>query len=107
MLLMYPLQAGLSVALVAHALGAGPHRVLSHAVLVWLGQRSYGIYVYHGMLRIALAAFAARLVHVQPTASVLVAFTVGITVTLGLSELSFRFFESPINALRRHFGHAS
>jgi peptidoglycan/LPS O-acetylase OafA/YrhL len=68
-------------------------RFLASAPLVYLGSISYGIYVYH---------------HVLPALVRLPGYGLGRTalvlaMTLPVAALSFRFFEAPINALKRRF----
>lgn len=90
--------------LVAYALTQRSHRCLSHPILIWLGQRSYGIYVYHGMLRLYYSTLSATLVsHLPPALAVPLSLAIGILVTFLIAEISYRYFESPINSLKKHF----
>jgi peptidoglycan/LPS O-acetylase OafA/YrhL len=77
-------------------------RVLELPALVWLGRRSYGVYLLHlpiqGLLFAILLGRTPKLVR----ASDLVVSIAALAATLGLAALSFRYFESSI--LR--FGHS-
>lgn len=71
-------------------------RVLEHPVMVWLGRRSYGIYLWHWpFLRTSL--FPSRGQNVVWS----------IAITLVVAELSFRFVESPLLRLKSRFNHAA
>jgi|694.fasta_scaffold76615_2 peptidoglycan/LPS O-acetylase OafA/YrhL len=76
-------------------------RILSSPVLVWFGQRSYGIYMFHQAVS---GIFHGAFRHSEPQIRTLsdAGITLGsLCVTLALATLSYRFFESPL--LR--FGH--
>lgn len=82
----------LSVGLTLHA-SAGANtmvnRALSIPVLVWFGTRSYGLYLYHTAF---YYLFTREHVPVSRTINAVLAFGLSLVV----SELSFRFVESPI-----------
>jgi peptidoglycan/LPS O-acetylase OafA/YrhL len=71
--------------------------VLRQRWLVWLGQRSYGVYLIHQILSSILhGEIFARVPTLDSAASVLV--TIGaLVLTLLIAEASYRFFENPIN----------
>ncbi len=83
--------------------GQGPFlgRILGSSVLVWFGRLSYGIYMFHqavsGLLHGFLRDSAPQIRSVPEGGITLLA----LLMTLGLAEVSYRFFESPL--LR--FGH--
>ncbi len=88
-----------AAALVAHLIispGAPLSRVLSWRPLVWIGRRSYGIYVFNppilAMLHLWYTRDGDRLV---PVATVL---------TMVVAGLSYRFYESPFLRLKDRFG---
>jgi len=71
-------------------------RVLRHPSLVWFGQRSYGIYMFHEGIS-GLCHGWLRNTAPQIRAPTDAAVTVlALLLTLGLAELSFRLFENPI-----------
>jgi peptidoglycan/LPS O-acetylase OafA/YrhL len=65
---------------------------------VWMGQRSYGIYVYHW----PAAVIGAWIASVLPIPPQIVGVAL-IAAVLGFSELSFRWFESPFLRLKSRF----
>ncbi len=65
---------------------------LDGRVLVWLGQRSYGIYLWHYLLATWL----------NPLPS-LVSIPLGVSASLALAWLSWRFVEGPCLAYARRF----
>ncbi len=76
-------------------------RILASAPLVWFGQLSYGIYMFHqavnGLLHGSLRHGAPQIRNLSEASITLVS----LCITLALAMLSYRFFESPL--LR--FGH--
>jgi peptidoglycan/LPS O-acetylase OafA/YrhL len=65
-------------------------RGLAHPVLTWLGRRSYGIYLWHW----PLAEWTNRIPHVYGV-------PLGIALSLGLAEASWRLVEQPAGRLAR------
>jgi peptidoglycan/LPS O-acetylase OafA/YrhL len=65
---------------------------------VWLGRRSYGIYVYHWPAIVIAATFAPMVGVPLPVVGVLV-----LVAVLAFSEFSFRWIESPFLKLKAHF----
>lgn len=68
-------------------------RALSVGPLLWLGERSYGIYLVHWPLFLAIRQS-------WPDSSAPLRAAVGIPAALVLAELSFRFIEQPIRQRR-------
>jgi peptidoglycan/LPS O-acetylase OafA/YrhL len=91
----FTLYAVLSCAVItAAALPSGPLRwVLSRGGLQWLGLRSYGIYLIHWPVFLAVRQGWPDLGRWPAT-------VIGIGVTLGLAELSYRHVERPVRAGR-------
>lgn len=76
-----------------HMVPTGPlHRLLSLPVLVWVGRRSYGLYLWHEVLNVVTPGAQGR---VGTVLRVLILTA----LSLGAAELSWRFIESPF--LRR------
>jgi peptidoglycan/LPS O-acetylase OafA/YrhL len=69
-------------------------RFLLWRPLTYLGSISYGVYLIHHMLPMRLPDYGAT------------RLLVVLAVTLPLAALSFRFFESPLNRLKRRFPYA-
>jgi peptidoglycan/LPS O-acetylase OafA/YrhL len=80
----------LSAVLVAHAeTGTSTlNNLLSHPVSVWLGQRSYGFYLFHFPLVVLIRDHYGQ----RPLTVLLVV----LPTTIVLSDLSFRFWEVPL-----------
>lgn len=85
------------VALVS--LAPGLRRAADLAPLAWLGEISYSIYLWHFPTQIALAVVAARLIPIDFGSGATLTLYLGLT--LALSTLSFRYFETPARAIVR------
>jgi peptidoglycan/LPS O-acetylase OafA/YrhL len=72
---------------------------LGFSAVQWLGQRSYGLYLYHYPIFLALEPWR---VPGDLLNFVLVA-SVKVTVSLMFTEVAWRCIEQPIQRLRRHF----
>ena len=70
-------------------------RVLAWKPLVWIGRRSYAIYVLHPVFILGLSAL---LVDTQPVR----ALAVGLSILF--AGLSYRYYEAPILRLKSRFG---
>jgi peptidoglycan/LPS O-acetylase OafA/YrhL/thiol-disulfide isomerase/thioredoxin len=74
-------------------------RVMSFKPLLWIGTISYGIYVFHYILRVYT-------IHgLKPIHSQLLYAAVLAVASIALAACSFYFFEAPINRLKRHFSY--
>jgi peptidoglycan/LPS O-acetylase OafA/YrhL len=69
-----------------------PGRLLAVPLAVWIGRRSYGLYLWHEVLNILVP-------HPGGKAALLVRTVVLLVASMGVAELSWRFIESPF--LRR------
>ncbi|HLK81651.1 MAG TPA: acyltransferase [Xanthobacteraceae bacterium] len=100
MIALYP--AGLALCLPAATLIPRPHSIIAEPIR-WLSTRSYALYIVHlSLLEFSAAAVTTGLMN--PWSTPLVA---GLGM-VALSELSFRFLESPILRKRpRQFGLAN
>ncbi|WP_459612841.1 acyltransferase family protein [Corynebacterium urogenitale] len=95
---------GLGLASVASGMAisgilSGPSRytqALDHTALVWIGERSYGIYIWHRPVILLLQALIPT---ARGTFAAWAVAAVAVALTLGLAELSLRIVETPI---RRH-----
>jgi peptidoglycan/LPS O-acetylase OafA/YrhL len=82
---------------------AGPFGwLLGRRPIVYLGKASYGIYIYHFLVPVAIAEVARRL-NMHYENSGFVNFVATSIITFGIAALSWQFFERPINGLKRHF----
>lgn len=82
--------ATLAVVLAAASPGTITARVLGWTPLVWIGQRSYAIYLWHWPILMLTRAKVDVPLHGP------VLITLQVTVTLLASDLSYRYLEGPI-----------
>lgn len=82
------------------AVAAGPQRLLGSTPLRWLGQRSYGLYLWHFPIIGALSARG----WLPPTA--IAGLVLVLPLALLAAELSWRLVERPAIAWARARGHA-
>jgi len=75
------------------------HPILAHKVLVWLGKRSYGIYLYHMSIFIYMERFR---VHHSFTNFVIVTFF-RFAIAIAFAALSYEFIERPILEYKKKF----
>jgi len=79
-----------------------PGRVLELRPLLYLGQISYGLYVFHPLM-ISLARWGfSRLEQPYPE-NPAVMFVFLVAGTIALAALSWHFYEKPLNDLKRRF----
>jgi peptidoglycan/LPS O-acetylase OafA/YrhL len=71
-------------------------RLLAFAPLRRLGEVTYGLYVFHLPCLVLVSTWLSPYLHHGSSLP-------SLAVTIALSLVSFRFFESPINALKRRF----
>lgn len=68
-------------------------RLLGSTVLVWIGVRSYGLYLYHWPIYQAIRKVAGNPLSLWQ-------FVLAMILTVAITEASFRFIETPIRARR-------
>jgi peptidoglycan/LPS O-acetylase OafA/YrhL len=91
-----PLTAGMPILFFASALiGIGPFRRLAARPLRWLGDISYGIYLFHWPVLMTVIVGFAPSTRVER----LGAFALVVAVTIALAWISNRLFERPVQAL--------
>ncbi len=78
------------IAAVSHR-GAFAGRLLGMPILVWIGVRSYGLYLFHWPIFMIIRGVAGNPLSVRE-------FAIAMAATVAITELSFRYFETPIRA---------
>jgi peptidoglycan/LPS O-acetylase OafA/YrhL len=76
------------IAAVSHP-AARSNRLLGNPVLRWIGLRSYGLYLYHWPVYQAIRKLAGNKL-------TLTEFVVAVLITVVITDLSYRFVETPI-----------
>jgi peptidoglycan/LPS O-acetylase OafA/YrhL len=72
--------------------------------LRWVGTISYGMYIYHWLFRTYYEWIAWKIYpHASDSAHQGLRFLITFILTIGISWLSFTYFERPISKLKRHF----
>jgi len=71
---------------------------IDHKILDWIGQRTYGIYMYHMFVVYAVTFFFVKTQFLQEhyAAYMAVFYTLVFGITIGLSHLSYTYMEQPI-----------
>lgn len=87
---------------------AGWNRHALPRMLILLGRMSYGLYVFHVAVLLALYSLMARLPHawqaeLSPYSRVLGVSAVGLLLTTLLAALSYRYLETPFLRLKSRF----
>ena len=103
-LLPFEVATALVVAGLVAVPGSVPGRVLAWGPMVWIGRRSYAMY----MLHIPVWVFAVHFGLGRTGSGDITGMAwLAIAATFVISELSFRFVETPALALKRRFGRAA
>jgi peptidoglycan/LPS O-acetylase OafA/YrhL len=86
----------------ARGVGGAAGRVLSFRPLVYLGRISYGVYLIHLFVPDLLYRLTSVAGLPYPS-NYAVAFLIFSAVSVALAAISWRFYEAPINRLKRRF----
>ena len=76
------------IAAISHP-GARSNAIIGNRVLVWIGLRSYGLYLYHWPIYQAIRKLAGNKLTLSQ-------FIVAMVLTAIVTELSYRFVETPV-----------
>ena len=97
------LLVGISTALILYATLKSSYlkRKLSNKIFVFLGKRSYGLYIYH-RLAIVIVTFTLKRLHVIPLNS-LTMFIFSLIITILISIVSYQLIEIPFLVLKRKY----
>ena len=91
------------VAGAASGFGGIAGRVLEQRLLVYIGRISYGVYLFHEVgPRLAQWLWTIAGFDMRYPPHAVVGVGAPMLVTIGLAALSWRFYEGPINRLKRH-----
>ncbi len=71
--------------------GASANRILGNTLLLWIGTRSYGLYLYHWPIYQMIRGVAGNKLSVPQ-------FVLALAITAAVTEVSFRLVERPIRA---------
>lgn len=81
-------------------------KMLELKPLTYLGRITYGIYLYHyfpPLIPVPLLGYFGYQLHIPSLTS----FVLSSLLTIAVTSISWRWFEQPINNLKRHFQYAS
>jgi len=80
-------------------------RFLDHPWMNYIGRMSYGMYIFHYPIiwMITLLRPRYKTFLPNPDLEVLFVFLIGLILTMLVSSISFRWFETPINNLKDRF----
>lgn len=82
-------------------------RFFSHSVMIFFGKLSYGLYVYHGLLRPAFEEWFDRRNIIElvgsPLLGIMLYYVLSIGASIIISWLSWHLFESQFLKLKKHF----
>ena len=81
--------------------------ILSSSILTYLGKISYGLYVYHAFVPTLWARFGPESFYSVFSRSIWLEIALWVVTTVTISAISWHFFESKINSLKRHFPYVS
>ena len=89
----------LALFLVVFAIFNPNNRLLANSILLWFGQRSYGIYVYHYLIFEALEPMRIA----GNTSNFILVTFLRLLISLLFAEVSYRLMEKPILKLKKKF----
>lgn len=87
----------------ARGFGGIAKMVLEFPVVTYLGKISYGLYVYHGIMRPAVEKFGPYVGLRLPDDNVYVTFLILSALSIAVSVISWHLIEKPINNFKRYF----
>ncbi|HTN99669.1 MAG TPA: acyltransferase [Microthrixaceae bacterium] len=78
-------------------------RLLANPRLVWLGKRSYGLYIWHMLVYFVIHGIVAGVMPGKARLVVLVSMPIAFAATLGVAILSWNFIEGPALRIKKRF----
>ncbi|CAM1372492.1 acyltransferase family protein [Tenacibaculum xiamenense] len=99
----YPL-VGLSTTFILFAVleSNSLQKFFSNKILVFLGKRSYGLYLYH-FIGNWVGWQLVNYFKIEDTSALIISFTCSFFVTIVISVVSYRFIETPFLKLKKNF----
>lgn len=76
---------------------------LAHPVWIWLGKRSYGIYIWHLVIYFPIQAFFNDVFVGRLKVSTLAAFPFSLAATIGVAVLSWNYIETPALRIKARY----
>ncbi len=95
----FMLTNALALFLIVFAIFNPNNRLLANRILLWFGQRSYGIYVYHYLIFEALEPMRIA----GNTSNFILVTCLRVLISLLFAEVSYRLMEKPILKLKKRF----
>ncbi|MEO9894570.1 acyltransferase [Aurantibacter sp.] len=89
----------LALVIILFAIENPKNKILGNQILLWFGQRSYGIYVYHYLIFLAMEPMR------EPgnIINLMVITLLRFLISLVFAEISYRFVERPILIFKKNF----
>ena len=84
---------------VAFAIMNPNHHLLSNKILGWIGKRSYGIYLYHYPIFLALERYR----HAHNTGNLILITLLRFGMPIVLAAISYKYIEQPILKYKKNF----
>lgn len=89
----------LALTIILFAVKYPNNKILGNRILLWFGQRSYGIYVYHYLIFLSLEPLRVS----GSFTNLLMVTSLRILISLVFAELSYRIIEKPILKFKNKF----
>ncbi|WP_405410817.1 acyltransferase family protein [Maribacter sp. Asnod1-A12] len=89
----------LALAIIIFAIKNPNNKILGNSILLWFGQRSYGIYVYHYIIFLAMEPLRVS----GSILNLILVTILRLLVSLLFAEISYRLMEKPILKLKNRF----
>lgn len=78
-------------------------RLLANPVLVWLGKRSYGLYIWHMLVFFVVHGAVSGAMPGRTRLAVITAGPIAYAATVGVAMLSWKYVESPALVIKKRF----
>src|SRR5690606_21018676 len=78
-------------------------RLFSHPVLLWLGKRSYGIYIWHMVIYFPIHAFFEGVFDGRARLTTIATFPFAFAATIGVAVLSWNYVETPALRIKQKY----